>query len=274
MRPCFCISLWVLLCLSIHLRTRIAVSALNTSITPNKAASSFDVYLFSLKWPGDEARSFSKTVRDVWKWKDEVLGDGRDFFVPKPKTLTALQNQLLKSEAIKECSILSNCARFEIIIILSQDVEDHSSSLAARQAISECIAAQVGSHRGTNFLFSRFDWPGAIVDVEAHTTDIDPSAIEDLESHWTQLTGCEAVSRHLCTVAAGMAERPSRPGREVPFRPFSSRDAHVLLQLKRTSEVGVSHLSRSAICAESLIPSLVSCPVLVDFQGDSGESVA
>jgi len=34
-----------------------------------------------------------------------------------------------------------------------------------------------------------------------------------------------------------MALRPSRPGRPVPFRPFSSRDAHVMLQLKRSSEV-------------------------------------
>ncbi len=38
-------------------------------------------------------------------------------------------------------------------------------------------------------------------------------------------------------VAAGMAPRASRPDRPVLFRPFSSRDAHIMLQLKRTAEV-------------------------------------
>ncbi len=34
-----------------------------------------------------------------------------------------------------------------------------------------------------------------------------------------------------------MALRPSRPGRAVPFRPFSARDAHIMLQLKRTQQI-------------------------------------
>jgi hypothetical protein len=54
---------------------------------------------------------------------------------------------------------------------------------------------------------------------------------------WTRIVGVEQVCRHLCLVAAGMATRPNRPHRPVFFRPFSSRDAHILLQLKRISEV-------------------------------------
>jgi hypothetical protein len=42
---------------------------------------------------------------------------------------------------------------------------------------------------------------------------------------------------HLCLVAVGLAPRPRRPNREIVFRPFSSRDAHILLQLKRTADI-------------------------------------
>lgn len=38
-------------------------------------------------------------------------------------------------------------------------------------------------------------------------------------------------------IAGGLAPRPNRPDREVIFRPYSSREAHILLQLKRTVEV-------------------------------------
>ena len=57
-----------------------------------------------------------KDVRRLWEWKDEILGDGRDFFVPKPKTLMTLQQYLLENiPNLTECSIISNCARLEIL---------------------------------------------------------------------------------------------------------------------------------------------------------------
>ncbi|KAL3938800.1 MAG: hypothetical protein SGBAC_006363 [Bacillariaceae sp.] len=38
-------------------------------------------------------------------------------------------------------------------------------------------------------------------------------------------------------MSAGASPRPRRPDRQVIFRPYSSRDAHILLQLKRTKDV-------------------------------------
>ncbi len=51
----------------------------------------------------------------------------------------------------------------------------------------------------------------------------------------------EDIVQHFCLVAAGLARRDSRPDREVHFRPFSSRDAHIMLQLKRSAEVAMHY---------------------------------
>mmetsp|Transcript_36456 Transcript_36456/g.59478 ORF Transcript_36456/g.59478 Transcript_36456/m.59478 type:complete len:227 (-) Transcript_36456:94-774(-) len=51
------------------------------------------------------------------------------------------------------------------------------------------------------------------------------------------MEGAQSISTHLSLIAGGLAPRPNRPDRAVLFRPYSSRDAHILLQLKRTVEV-------------------------------------
>jgi hypothetical protein len=73
--------------------------------------------------------------------------------------------------------------------------------------------------------------PPVAVDADACST------ASELERVLVTIEGSYDVCQHLCRVASGVAKRPSRPGREVPFRPFSSRDAHVMLQIKRTVEV-------------------------------------
>jgi hypothetical protein len=204
----------------------------------------YDVHLFSLKWSSlDDPVYFSKTVRDTWRWKDEVLGDGRDFFVPRPKTLHALQEYIVQRAAVNcndreadnwllECVVISNCARFEIILL----TRDKATTL---EFLAGCFVAQIQSFTNLRFkqLQTSFDRPGNI-DGLAKVKEADRQRVSDLaeERHWNHLKGAEAVCRHLCMIAAGMADRPSRPGRPVPFQPFSSRDAHILLQLKRTLE--------------------------------------
>lgn len=200
----------------------------------------YSVHLYSLKWSSlEDETGFSKIVRDTWRWKDEVLGDGRDFFVPRPKTLRALQEYILQNSVelgesgrFVECVLLSNCARFEIIL-LTRDKEGTLESLA------EGFVAQVKSFQNLSFkqLQLSFDRSGNI-DRLAKIEEADRRLVTELaeDRHWIHLEGTEKVCRHLCMIAAGMADRPSRPGRPVPFQPFSSRDAHVLLQLKRTLE--------------------------------------
>jgi hypothetical protein len=211
------------------------------------------IHLFSLKWSSEtDPTAFSKIVRDTWRWKDAVLGDGRDFFVPRPKTLSALQSYIQSSSqreyqqlaetteytydghpVFEECVVLSNCARFEIIIVTDSPLVRVLDSLA------RAIVAQVQAFQNRPFksMHLPFDWPGSIdpdagIDVGRHGPLIDELAAS---KHWTHLKEAEEISEHLCLVAAGMAPRPSRADRRpVIFRPFSSRDAHILLQLKRT----------------------------------------
>ena len=206
-------------------------------------------HLFSLQWTPDER--ISKPVRDLWKWKDRVLGDGRDFFVPKPKTIKALQSYLLEhTPSMHSCSIISNCARFEILcsVVATDNNDDDDDSLL--HEICRCLVAQQTSKNQNQqpssmaLLTQSLDWPGLVLlDVNTSPRDcgIDKTseASNELTKHWTHIRGSREISLHLSLIAAGMASRPKRPDRPTVFRPFSSRDAHILLQLKRTKEVAV-----------------------------------
>jgi len=271
-----------------------------------------NVHLLSLQWtdnePVDDGRGFSSTVRAVWRWKDAVLGDGRDFFVPKPKTVAALQSYLLAAALDdgdnndnywKECVVLSNCARFEILVVTASntgDDDDDDEAPSCRRAvevdavarrISSRLLCQVASHhhhqqqqswrRRLFQLQLPLDWPG-MIDPHAHDNHQHGLLMEDnsssssssssqqqhpasssssllsvpeLSRHWTVRTGPRAVATHLALVAAGLAPRPRRPDRPVVFRPFSSRDAHILLQLKRTLEVAGATAASSRTTPDS-----------------------
>lgn len=197
------------------------------------------IHLLSLQYFETNPR-----LKRVWKWKDSVLGDGRDFFVPKPRTLTALNEYIVASiKSVEECSVLSNCARFELLLLVNNtDYSSYGSEVGGRrrleEEVSSCISAQVSHSSTKQGLFDpifNFDRPEAI-DQKALLL-YNRNNDDDVSLDWTHLIGVERVCRHVCLIAAGMALRPNRPNRPVPFRPFSSRDAHILLQLKRTSEV-------------------------------------
>eukprot|EP00977_Amphora_coffeiformis_P000506 scaffold126_cov178-Amphora_coffeaeformis.AAC.5 len=250
-----------------------------TSAAP-AATLRYHVHLFSLQGSPSldttttttTATHFSKPTRDLWKWKDAVLGDGRDFFIPRPKTLRALQQYLMMPQPqvetrnnntdtdmdripeIQECMILSNCARFEIFLVTTS-----SSSLSSlsteqqgdrlRRLLSRRLMAQVHASTTTTTLTKNawthlllpLDWPDRIVPVPPEAQlefDLNDNLLldDDEDIAWTHVSEPAALCRHVCCVAAGMATRPNRPDRHVVFRPFSSRDAHILLQLKRTLE--------------------------------------
>ena len=84
------------------------------------------------------------------------------------------------------------------------------------------------------------------------------------------------IVSHFSKVAAGMAPRASRPDRPVTFRPFSSRDAHIMLQLKRTAEVAnqypkVKIILDAALSAGKSARDVKQCPVLKELKGYDGE---
>lgn len=209
----------------------------------------------------------SKPVRRLWKWKDAVLGDGRDFFVPKPRTLSALQKYIIDhcptlSSDGNECVILSNCARFEIIVACQDKTTTSTSSTETgnqisfqeqlANEISHCLSVQMDHYlekqtmkqgwkelwmAGTSSLLNNAsDRPQDVLTTRAPSFHNSDSPAPIPFAYWNVVVGSESVLPYLCRIAAGMATRPRRPGRPVLFRPFSSRDAHILLQLKRTRE--------------------------------------
>jgi hypothetical protein len=232
--------------------------------TTNKESTLQSVYLLSLQYPPeDDPLTFSKVIKDTWKWKDTVLGDGRDFFVPKPRTLRALNMFLLESTysndnhdsgtcdtliqsmpdpvpVLDECVVLSNCARFDILVVSRVE---NPVEMIAKSLIKQQHAYQQHHSFSFNPLQSWMDSPDLIVfhdSVQSQLSDDDEELASELARHFVQIRGVPAVAEYLCTVAAGVAMHPRRPHRRVVFQPFSSRDAHILLQLKRTLETAVS----------------------------------
>jgi hypothetical protein len=230
------------------------------------------VLLLSLQHPEHTGR-FSKTVADVWRWKDAVLGDGRDFFIPRPKTLAALQRYLqtyvVDEPKIDTVVVLSNCARLELLVVIgssrdnnnnkNQEDEDEESKIRGgedgtspssscsllQESISHALLRQVQHVQSLRFGPPPLDWPASIMAVvdPRHvddSSDMDRDMVEELARHWQIYDTMPSILTHWCHVAAGMASRPNRPDRHsndtnnnICFRPFSSRDAHIMLQMKR-----------------------------------------
>jgi hypothetical protein len=244
-------------------------TTISTTATPTTS-----MHLLSLNCPSSQEgeddghngpRSTSTTdssrelelLEDVWRWKDVVLGDGRDFFAPHCKMLAILQSVIMLTSTdcssndsyivtIQECSILSNCARLEIILVVSSrlrdeaDIDAAAAAAAAAEArmidsftrvVSNCIADQVRAYKAPQELFP-----------ETEEDDVVPTYLyydgRLLSNHWTHVQGMQHVCRRLCWIAAGIALKPIDPtNAPIEFRPFASQDSHITWQLKRTVEV-------------------------------------
>mmetsp|Transcript_3463 Transcript_3463/g.7224 ORF Transcript_3463/g.7224 Transcript_3463/m.7224 type:complete len:563 (-) Transcript_3463:124-1812(-) len=296
----------------------------NASPSPSAKHS---LHLLSLP-PMDDSFSLpgESLVRECWRWKDSALGDGRDYFVPRPRTLKAFHSLFVGMEitvlfdndrsndyvvdhpdrpsevmlkfssskggqpaaevrlmndasvaygdtqqsskesfsekfVIEECAALSNCARLDVILVLAttqrmaEKINDafmpnatEIAVIAARYAVAYHLQQQISSQRSKNSslleqtgLASWLDLPGAINFEKEATPNIPEkdqcAEIYQLAQRLASMEGARSISTHLSLIAGGLAPRPNRPDREVIFRPYSSRDAHILLQLKRTVEV-------------------------------------
>ena len=268
------------------------------SIRPPFAPPAHSVHLVSLPPRNDTFATGESLVRECWRWKDAKLGDGRDYFVPRPRALKAFHDLFVGMElsfsnegglielemnlppredegvlvrlplhrgsqessvfgscqySIEECVALSNCARLDVILVLRRQTEisaygnwsDEMAQMAARFAVAYNLQQQVSSRRSNpesllerSGIASWLDLPGAMqLTASGERNEEVTTEVNQLAQRLTCFHEIESISRHLCLIASGLAPRPSRPGREVLFRPYSSRDAHVLLQLKRTVEV-------------------------------------
>lgn len=234
-------------------------------------------------------------VRRLWEWKDDALGDGRDFFVPRPKTLAALNQVLRQQLQATECVVLSNCARFDVLLVVpnlesknsinngpdAKISNGMSQEEITRQTLAYALLQQYAYDKEQNqkakslfalpsSLFDGGDQPQRLcldpplpptppsvvssrdsIDTTTVNNDripssspppiiIDPFDVKTVATSLQYLQGPETIARYLCRVATGLQAQGRRPDRQVVFRPFSSRDAHVMLQLKRTADIAAS----------------------------------
>eukprot|EP00592_Proboscia_alata_P013680 CAMPEP_0194391056 /NCGR_PEP_ID=MMETSP0174-20130528/113551_1 /TAXON_ID=216777 /ORGANISM="Proboscia alata, Strain PI-D3" /LENGTH=86 /DNA_ID=CAMNT_0039185031 /DNA_START=1 /DNA_END=258 /DNA_ORIENTATION=+ len=59
---------------------------------------SYTLHVVSL--PAIQPDQFSSiAIRELWKWKDVALGDGRDFFVPRPRAIATLNANVIRASS-------------------------------------------------------------------------------------------------------------------------------------------------------------------------------
>jgi len=137
------------------------------------------------------------------------------------------------SFTIEECSVISTCARMNIVFVLQSDT--NNDTIAERIATQYAVAYTIQQ--------------------QLHFTSYQSTKEKEKEMHLIanelkHIEGSRSISTHLCLVACGLATRPDKSTSEVIFRPFDSQDAHILMQIKRSVEIvsvmGEIHAKRDA----------------------------
>ena len=258
--------------LSVVASNNLSNNGRSTPSTILSSPSSFKhaIHLISLPPKDDKYKLPGEAlVRECWRWKDSTLGDGRDYFVPRPRALQAFQSLFLGMEVdvisgvagspvdvrlsmpssssskstislstttttnvdlflpdnhascsfsfkVVECVTLSNCARFETILVLEEqqrldtlDVDPNItlafSDIAGKHAVAYRLLQQISSQRskGTSLLqktglTSWLDLPGAVdVDLDNNLSDKQLSEINQLAQRLTSIEGAFNISSHL-----------------------------------------------------------------------------
>jgi len=239
--------------------------------------------------------------KKIKQWKQYCLGDGGVYFDERPETLKALNGLLCKTlteklreserhrfrkneldatnSTIVEIVVLSTCARFEILSVVQYTDSAFISNNAIRdmvqQSILETIVQQIHYHQSRwsfriqkKLPFNVFDRPSRICNeiplpkqskIDSHLLN----ALYD-EIHITE--GVKDVSERLCLIAAGLLDRPI-------FRPFSSRDTHVMHQIKQSSICSVTSAPKAVHVDENTAAndSTKYCKILFDAALQSGK---
>jgi hypothetical protein len=212
---------------------------------------------------GDAGNTASNWRKKIKQWKQYCLGDGGVYFDERPETLKALnvllcktirrnlekderqQSDTLDSDATNvksvEVAVVSTCARLEILIVVqyadSARIDGNILRDTVQRSILETILEQISYHQNrlsfrlqNKLPFNLFDRPSRIWGNASHSkhSTIDGHLLNELSREVVLVEGVKDVSERLCLIAAGLLDRPL-------FRPFSSRDSHVMHQLKRSS---------------------------------------
>jgi len=145
------------------------------------------------------------------------------------------------SFTVEECSVLSTCSRLNVILVLRSKIDDSSSSTNATKFEStkkelEMVTQIASRHAVTYALLQQIQQQASQQKSTKEQRNDDNVQVADRLAH---IEGSHSISSHLCLVASGLTPRPDRHpnSTDVLFRPYSSQDSHILMQLKRTVEI-------------------------------------
>lgn len=256
--------------------------------------------IYLLSFPGLYNEIISKRnvhVQKLKNWKEYCLGDGGVYFDQRPRALKALNQCLCRHLSVRlqeeleeksdgriesvEVAVLSTCARFEVLIAVSMqskssnnEIKDATKNIV-KDATINAIINQIQlqnrrlSYRIQKLLpFNLMDRPSRIIQVDEHKERKDHKNDVSLKNviadkFLVYNENDEAIKR-MCLIAAGLQDRPI-------FRPFSSRDAHIMQQLKRTVEGTVS-LKNNSEGNWTEAPSSTFCKIVFDASLQSGKA--
>lgn len=134
---------------------------------------------------------------------------------------------LERTFTVEECSVLSTCARLNFILVM-QEENSGSDAVRKRDTVSEKLAIQYAV---------AYSLQKQVPSPSPCTRDDQSGMIQRIAGELAPIEGAESIMSHLCLVASGLSARPDKPGSGVIFRPHSSHDAHILMQLKRAVEI-------------------------------------
>ena len=224
--------------------------------------------------------SSTNHLKKLHNWKYYVLGDGGVYFDQRPYTLQALNRLLLneitifmknKNEMINdddgvaippgpfdlECAVISTCQRFEILMTIENTSQSKYTlnEIDLKSIAAITLAKQISSQSRRLSVFGiiplalPLDRPSRIKFLNRSNQKLDNKRFDDIkeniENEIVIINGKQDVATRLITLACGLLDR------EV-FRPFSSRDAHIMAQIKRTL-VGSQRLHSSIDIVDGVI---------------------
>lgn len=195
------------------------------------------------------------------RWRTSTLGTGADYATLKLNHLRSLTSKILNSDSrISSCAVLSNCARFDVLLS-SEDLSD-----ADIQSVNELVATtlvQESEHYVSNT--KELSLAGSLINSLRLLLDLSPSFSTSPEppspsktnqilSNISTLNSTSSILTYLSLAAAGM----NNPKRN--YNPYNSCDSHIMLQLKRTlqctSSVSAYTVDRSV---DDLIKVAIKC---------------
>eukprot|EP00746_Dinoflagellata_sp_MGD_P088091 gnl/MRDRNA2_/MRDRNA2_34888_c0_seq1.p1 gnl/MRDRNA2_/MRDRNA2_34888_c0~~gnl/MRDRNA2_/MRDRNA2_34888_c0_seq1.p1 ORF type:complete len:575 (-),score=88.81 gnl/MRDRNA2_/MRDRNA2_34888_c0_seq1:92-1732(-) len=225
-----------------------------------------ELHVISLRKPKKGFEPWESAAWLCWQWKDAVMGDGRDMFLPRPRTCRKLAAAIVASSCVEvpivEAAVLGNCKRFDAYVRCAdgcsrENVKKHVLAQVAMQieqwrcanttipqAMSRLLTTPPTSWHDRDDLVS---WPavcGSTPSTLAH----------ELSHRFIACAGPREVVEHCCLVAMGLEARKYNPSFTWRYNPSSARAAHIMCQLRRAFEAVSAPASGQQGSPKSLSP--------------------